>query len=135
MLCDFCSPLPTQGFCSCFSVSLHAISSRSFCLSYLFGLVFLPPLSLFLLLCPQSEDTDLPYPPPQREANIYMVPQNIKPALQRTAIEVSLAGAGAGLRDTQILSLPSLSLLQGLGLSQPLSSSCVPRSWPGDFET
>lgn len=38
---------------------------------------------------PQSEDSDLPYPPPQREPNIYMVPQGIKPVLQRTAIEVS----------------------------------------------
>lgn len=41
------------------------------------------------LFCPQSADSDLPYPPPQREANIYMVPQGIKPVLQRTAIEVS----------------------------------------------
>uniref|UniRef100_A0A8C8EFT9 Dysferlin n=1 Tax=Otus sunia TaxID=257818 RepID=A0A8C8EFT9_9STRI len=37
----------------------------------------------------KSADSDLPYPPPQREANIYMVPQGIKPVLQRTAIEVS----------------------------------------------
>lgn len=47
------------------------------------------------LICPwhlcslQSADSDLPYPPPQREPNIYMVPQGIKPVLQRTAIEVS----------------------------------------------
>lgn len=44
------------------------------------------PLHLHL---PQSADSDLPYPPPQREPNIYMVPQGIKPVLQRTAIEVS----------------------------------------------
>uniref|UniRef100_A0A8C1G6Z3 Dysferlin, limb girdle muscular dystrophy 2B (autosomal recessive) n=1 Tax=Cyprinus carpio TaxID=7962 RepID=A0A8C1G6Z3_CYPCA len=30
------------------------------------------------------EDSDLPYPPPQREPNVYMVPQGIKPVLQRT---------------------------------------------------
>uniref|UniRef100_A0A8D2MC64 C2 domain-containing protein n=1 Tax=Zonotrichia albicollis TaxID=44394 RepID=A0A8D2MC64_ZONAL len=37
----------------------------------------------------ESADSDLPYPPPQREPNVYMVPQGIKPVLQRTAIEVS----------------------------------------------
>uniref|UniRef100_A0AAR2KR80 C2 domain-containing protein n=1 Tax=Pygocentrus nattereri TaxID=42514 RepID=A0AAR2KR80_PYGNA len=35
----------------------------------------------------KPEDSDLPYPPPQREPNIFMVPQGIKPVLQRTAIE------------------------------------------------
>lgn len=45
---------------------------------------------------PQSEDSDLPYPPPQREPNVYMVPQGIKPVLQRTAIEVR-HGAGNGV--------------------------------------
>uniref|UniRef100_A0A8C1FY49 Dysferlin, limb girdle muscular dystrophy 2B (autosomal recessive) n=1 Tax=Cyprinus carpio TaxID=7962 RepID=A0A8C1FY49_CYPCA len=35
-----------------------------------------------------SKDSDLPYPPPQREPNVYMVPQGIKPVLQRTAIEL-----------------------------------------------
>lgn len=75
----------------CFS--MHAIAfclpahSYSTALASPHTVVFFP-----LAVCPlQTEDTDLPYPPPQREANIYMVPQNIKPALQRTAIEVSLA--------------------------------------------
>lgn len=36
----------------------------------------------------QPEESDLPYPPPQREPNVFMVPQGIKPVLQRTAIEV-----------------------------------------------
>lgn len=47
-----------------------------------------PDVSFASLLL-QSEDSDLPYPPPQREPNIYMVPQGIKPVLQRTAVEVS----------------------------------------------
>ena len=56
----------------------------------------------------QSEDTDLPYPPPQRETNIYMVPQNIKPGLQRTAIEVSLPPSrGWGLGASPFLAQPS----------------------------
>lgn len=47
------------------------------------------PKLMLLLFGFQSEDSDLPYPPPQREPNIFMVPQGIKPVLQRTAIEVS----------------------------------------------
>ncbi|KAK1890543.1 Dysferlin, partial [Dissostichus eleginoides] len=36
----------------------------------------------------QAEDeSDLPHPPHQREANVFVVPQGIKPVLQRTAIE------------------------------------------------
>ena len=74
----------------------------SFCLG-------LPPA--FAPLVPravQSEDTDLPYPPPQRETNIYMVPQNIKPVLQRTAIEVSLPPSrGWGLGASPFLAQPS----------------------------
>jgi dysferlin len=67
-------------------------------------------LSLFYSL--QSEDADLPYPPPQREVNIYMVPQNIKPALQRTAIEVSLAlGWGPGFGGSLMLSFPAPTIL------------------------
>lgn len=46
----------------------------------------------------QSADSDLPYPPPQREPNVYMVPQGIKPILQRTAIEVS-HGSGNNRRE------------------------------------
>lgn len=56
-----------------------------------------------------------------------MVPQNIKPVLQRTAIEVSPApGWGAGGQPD-----PSPSAQAFLGHFQPLSSLCVPRSWRG----
>ncbi|RMC01309.1 hypothetical protein DUI87_22097 [Hirundo rustica rustica] len=48
----------------------------------------------------ESEDSDLPYPPPQREPNVYMIPQGIKPVLQRTAIEI----LAWGLRNLQDLS-------------------------------
>lgn len=94
----------------------------------LFVLIPLPwpsqPCALFSTCCLlQTEDTDLPYPPPQREANIYMVPQNIKPALQRTAIEVILVvGQGppawsSHLSQTSSAALPPLllSLDPGLG--------------------
>ncbi|PNI38742.1 DYSF isoform 6 [Pan troglodytes] len=58
----------------------------------------------------KSEDTDLPYPPPQREANIYMVPQNIKPALQRTAIEI-LAWGLRNMKSYQLANISSPSLV------------------------
>lgn len=38
----------------------------------------------------QPDDSDLPHPPPQREPNVFVIPQGIKPVLQRTAIEVPL---------------------------------------------
>lgn len=76
---------------------VHAIAFCLFVLPNPAALAFPHTVVSFLICCPlQTEDTDLPYPPPQREANIYMVPQNIKPALQRTAIEVSLT-VGRGL--------------------------------------
>uniref|UniRef100_A0A452DVG2 Dysferlin n=1 Tax=Capra hircus TaxID=9925 RepID=A0A452DVG2_CAPHI len=62
----------------------------------------------------ESEDTDLPYPPPQREANIYMVPQNIKPVLQRTAIEV-LAWGLRNMKSYQLASVSSPSLVVECG--------------------
>ncbi|KAA8582721.1 hypothetical protein FQN60_006392, partial [Etheostoma spectabile] len=37
----------------------------------------------------EPEESDLPHLPPQREPNIFMVPQGIKPVLQRTAIELA----------------------------------------------
>uniref|UniRef100_A0A8D1LB19 Dysferlin n=1 Tax=Sus scrofa TaxID=9823 RepID=A0A8D1LB19_PIG len=61
-----------------------------------------------------SEDTDLPYPPPQREANIYMVPQNIKPVLQRTAIEI-LAWGLRNMKSYQLASVSSPSLVVECG--------------------
>uniref|UniRef100_A0A3Q1LK13 Dysferlin n=1 Tax=Bos taurus TaxID=9913 RepID=A0A3Q1LK13_BOVIN len=62
----------------------------------------------------ESEDTDLPYPPPQREANIYMVPQNIKPVLQRTAIEI-LAWGLRNMKSYQLASVSSPSLVVECG--------------------
>ncbi|EPY87379.1 dysferlin isoform 14 [Camelus ferus] len=62
----------------------------------------------------ESEDTDLPYPPPQREANIYMVPQNIKPVLQRTAIEI-LAWGLRNMKSYQMASVSSPSLVVECG--------------------
>ncbi|XP_026549731.1 dysferlin-like, partial [Notechis scutatus] len=62
----------------------------------------------------QSADSDLPYPPPQREPNIYMVPQGIKPVLQRTAIEI-LAWGLRNLKSYQLASVTSPSLLVECG--------------------
>ncbi|MBZ3887940.1 Dysferlin [Sciurus carolinensis] len=73
----------------------------------------------------ESEDTDLPYPPPQREANIYMVPQNIKPALQRTAIEI-LAWGLRNMKSYQLASISSPSLVVECG-GQAVQS-CVIRN-------
>ncbi|XP_032915724.1 dysferlin isoform X9 [Catharus ustulatus] len=61
-----------------------------------------------------SEDSDLPYPPPQREPNVYMVPQGIKPVLQRTAIEI-LAWGLRNLKSFQLASVTSPSLLVECG--------------------
>uniref|UniRef100_A0A673IZ38 Dysferlin-like n=1 Tax=Sinocyclocheilus rhinocerous TaxID=307959 RepID=A0A673IZ38_9TELE len=55
------------------------------------------------------EDSDLPYPPPQREPNVYMVPQGIKPVLQRTAIEILVWGL-RNLKSFQLASVTSPSL-------------------------
>lgn len=114
-------------------LSTHALSFHLICPPFLSFCLGLPPA--FLSLLPralQSEDTDLPYPPPQREANIYMVPQNIKPVLQRTAIEVSLPPPrGWGLGASPFLAQPC----PGLGPFQLLSSLHTPRSWRGVFGT
>ncbi|KAA0723189.1 Dysferlin Dystrophy-associated fer-1-like protein [Triplophysa tibetana] len=57
----------------------------------------------------KQEDSDLPFPPPQREPNVYMVPQGIKPVLQRTAIEI-LAWGLRNLKSFQLASVTSPSL-------------------------
>ncbi|XP_068045266.1 dysferlin isoform X3 [Anomalospiza imberbis] len=62
----------------------------------------------------ESADSDLPYPPPQREPNVYMVPQGIKPILQRTAIEI-LAWGLRNLKSFQLASVTSPSLLVECG--------------------
>ncbi|XP_069061681.1 dysferlin isoform X3 [Pleurodeles waltl] len=69
-----------------------------------------------------STDTDLPYPPPQRGDNIYMVPQGIKPVLQRTAIEI-LAWGLRNLKSYQLASVTSPSLLIECG--DQMIQSCV----------
>ncbi|NXA75801.1 DYSF protein, partial [Thryothorus ludovicianus] len=61
-----------------------------------------------------SADSDLPYPPPQREPNVYMVPQGIKPVLQRTGIEI-LAWGLRNLKSFQLSSVTSPSLLVECG--------------------
>ncbi|XP_072510759.1 dysferlin isoform X6 [Notamacropus eugenii] len=70
----------------------------------------------------EDGDTDLPYPPPQREANIYMVPQGIKPVLQRTAIEI-LAWGLRNLKSYQLASITSPSLVVECG--DQVVQSCV----------
>ncbi|XP_051578034.1 dysferlin-like isoform X2 [Myxocyprinus asiaticus] len=71
------------------------------------------------------EDSDLPYPPPQREPNVYMVPQGIKPVLQRTAIEI-LAWGLRNLKSFQLASVTSPSLQVECG--GHVVQSCVIRN-------
>uniref|UniRef100_A0A8C2TRW6 Dysferlin n=1 Tax=Coturnix japonica TaxID=93934 RepID=A0A8C2TRW6_COTJA len=73
-------------------------------------------------LIQREKDSDLPYPPPQREPNIFMVPQGIKPVLQRTAIEI-LAWGLRNLKSYQLASVTSPSLLVECG--GQLVQSCV----------
>ncbi|XP_034020743.1 dysferlin isoform X3 [Thalassophryne amazonica] len=71
------------------------------------------------------EESDLPYPPPQREPNVFMVPKGIKPVLQRTAIEV-LAWGVRNLKSFQLASITSPSLQVECGGT--MVQSCVIRS-------
>ncbi|KAM9331380.1 dysferlin [Gastrophryne carolinensis] len=73
-------------------------------------------------LLDSSADSDLPYPPPQKSANVYMVPQGIKPVLQRTAIEV-LAWGLRNLKSYQLASVTSPSLMVECG--DEMIQSCV----------
>ncbi|XP_075711726.1 dysferlin isoform X3 [Rhinoderma darwinii] len=66
--------------------------------------------------------TDLPYPPPQKSANVYMIPQGIKPVLHRTAIEV-LAWGLRNLKSYQLASVTSPSLIVECG--DEMIQSCV----------
>ncbi|XP_061664091.1 dysferlin isoform X2 [Syngnathoides biaculeatus] len=73
----------------------------------------------------QSEEPDLPWLPPQRELGVFVVPQGIKPVLQRTAIEV-LAWGVRNLKSFQLASVSSPSLQVECGGSAV--QSCVIRS-------
>nr|XP_020479932.1 dysferlin isoform X3 [Monopterus albus] len=70
------------------------------------------------------EESDLPYPPPQREPNVFMIPQGIKPVLQRTAIEI-LAWGVRNLKSFQLASVTSPSLQVECGGA--MVQSCVIR--------
>uniref|UniRef100_A0A8C7F3H9 Dysferlin, limb girdle muscular dystrophy 2B (autosomal recessive) n=1 Tax=Oncorhynchus kisutch TaxID=8019 RepID=A0A8C7F3H9_ONCKI len=73
----------------------------------------------------EPKDSDLPNPPPQREPNVYMVPQGIKPVLQRTAVEI-LAWGVRNLKSFQLASVTSPSLQVECG--GIMVQSCVIRS-------
>uniref|UniRef100_A0A3B3B6L5 Dysferlin, limb girdle muscular dystrophy 2B (autosomal recessive) n=1 Tax=Oryzias melastigma TaxID=30732 RepID=A0A3B3B6L5_ORYME len=70
----------------------------------------------------REKESDLPYLPPQREPNVFMVPQGIKPVLQRTAIEI-LAWGLRNLKSFQMASVKSPSLQVECG--GVLIQSCV----------
>ncbi|TSL34631.1 Dysferlin [Bagarius yarrelli] len=73
----------------------------------------------------EPEDTDLPFLPPQREPNVFMVPLGIKPVLERTAIEI-LAWGVRNLKSFQLASVSSPSLQVECGGS--MVQSCVIRN-------
>uniref|UniRef100_A0A7N8XYQ2 Dysferlin, limb girdle muscular dystrophy 2B (autosomal recessive) n=1 Tax=Mastacembelus armatus TaxID=205130 RepID=A0A7N8XYQ2_9TELE len=73
----------------------------------------------------REKESDLPYPPPQREPNVFMVPQGIKPVLQRTSIEI-LAWGVRNLKSFQLASVTSPSLQVECGGT--MVQSCVIRS-------
>uniref|UniRef100_A0A4W6EZ65 Dysferlin, limb girdle muscular dystrophy 2B (autosomal recessive) n=1 Tax=Lates calcarifer TaxID=8187 RepID=A0A4W6EZ65_LATCA len=73
----------------------------------------------------EPDESDLPYPPPQREPNVFMIPQGIKPVLQRTAIEI-LAWGVRNLKSFQLASVTSPSLQVECGGT--MIQSCVIRS-------
>ncbi|XP_024913615.1 dysferlin isoform X2 [Cynoglossus semilaevis] len=71
------------------------------------------------------DESDVPFLPPQREPNVFMVPQGIKPVLQRTAIEI-LAWGVRNLKSFQLASVTSPSLQVDCGGT--VVQSCVIRS-------
>uniref|UniRef100_A0A3P8UX60 Dysferlin, limb girdle muscular dystrophy 2B (autosomal recessive) n=1 Tax=Cynoglossus semilaevis TaxID=244447 RepID=A0A3P8UX60_CYNSE len=73
----------------------------------------------------EPDESDVPFLPPQREPNVFMVPQGIKPVLQRTAIEI-LAWGVRNLKSFQLASVTSPSLQVDCGGT--VVQSCVIRS-------
>ncbi|XP_076027718.1 dysferlin isoform X3 [Genypterus blacodes] len=71
------------------------------------------------------EESDLPHLPHQREPNVFIIPQGIKPELQRTVIEV-LAWGVRNLKSFQFASVTSPSLQVECG--GIMVQSCVIRS-------
>nr|XP_032808020.1 myoferlin-like isoform X1 [Petromyzon marinus] len=68
-------------------------------------------LAAFELIKKEKADgSDLPFPPPKRNATVFMVPQGIKPVLQRTKIEI-LAWGLRNLKSYQLLGVTSPSLV------------------------
>ncbi|XP_028657297.1 dysferlin isoform X3 [Erpetoichthys calabaricus] len=70
-------------------------------------------------------DSSLPPPPPLKEPNVFMVPQGIKPVLQRTGIEI-LAWGVRNLKHFQLASVSSPSLMVECG--EKMVQSCVIRN-------
>ncbi|KAK7910021.1 hypothetical protein WMY93_014705 [Mugilogobius chulae] len=82
------------------------------------------------------DESDLSPPPPQREPNVFIVPQGIKPVLQRTAIEI-LAWGVRNLKSFQLASVtsPSLQVECGGVMVQSCVIRCVKKKPNFDINT
>ncbi|XP_068130426.1 dysferlin isoform X2 [Hyperolius riggenbachi] len=101
--------------------TLHHIPGLEGEISGVLGELLVPGFYTEKLL-DSSGDSDLPYPPPMKSSSVYMVPQGIKPVLQRTAIEV-LAWGLRNLKSYQLASVTSPSLVVECG--DEMVQSCV----------
>ncbi|CAN2388306.1 Dysferlin [Pristimantis euphronides] len=103
--------------------ALHHIPGLEGEISGVLGELLVPRFFMERLLDWTADTTtDLPYPPPQKSANVYMIPQGIKPVLQRTAIEV-LAWGLRNLKSYQLASVTSPGLIVECG--DETIQSCV----------